>query len=476
MSEPVSIVFLGGLGEIGRNCFCLEVEGRILVVDCGIMFPDADMPGVDLVLPDFTYLRDNADRVEGVFLTHAHEDHAGGLAFLLRDVPVPDLRLAAVARPRPQPHRRSRDARPHRADPGARRRAPPDRPVRLRVHPGHALGAARVRHRVPHARRARSCTPATSSSTSRRSTAAAPTSRCSARSRGASGGVRLLLSDSTNAERPGFTPSESTVGDTHAVAVPRPPRPAVHRRELRVAPAPRAAGRAKRRSTRAAGSRSSAGRWCTTSRSAREMGLLDVPTRPRHRHRGGAPLRAGRGVHHLHRVAGRADERAVAHGRARAQVREGQRGRRRRDLRARDPGQRVQRLAGHRLAAPRRRRGRARRQRGRARVGPRVAGRAEVPPQPRAARVVRARARRVPAPGAPRAPRARGRRRRRTTCSSARTATCCDLRRRRRAERHRGRAPRGARRATCTSTASSATSGTACCATGATSPRRASSS
>ena len=85
----VRIVFLGGLGEIGRNCFCLEVDGRILVVDCGIMFPDADMPGIDLVLPDFTYLRDNADRVEAVILTHAHEDHAGGLAFLLRDVSVP---------------------------------------------------------------------------------------------------------------------------------------------------------------------------------------------------------------------------------------------------------------------------------------------------------------------------------------------------------------------------------------------------
>ena len=86
---PVQIVFLGGLGEIGRNCFCLEVDDRILVVDCGLMFPDADMPGVDLVLPDFTYLRENADRVDGVLLTHAHEDHAGGLAFLLRDIEVP---------------------------------------------------------------------------------------------------------------------------------------------------------------------------------------------------------------------------------------------------------------------------------------------------------------------------------------------------------------------------------------------------
>src|SRR5262245_63913650 len=88
-ASPVRIVFLGGLGEIGRNCFRLEVDARILVVDCGIMFPDVDMPGVGLVLPDFTYLRDNADRVEGVFLTHAHEDHSGGLAFSLRDVPVP---------------------------------------------------------------------------------------------------------------------------------------------------------------------------------------------------------------------------------------------------------------------------------------------------------------------------------------------------------------------------------------------------
>ena len=57
------------------------------------MFPDADMPGVDLVLPDFTYLRENADRVEAILLTHAHEDHAGGLAFLLRDIVGADLRL-----------------------------------------------------------------------------------------------------------------------------------------------------------------------------------------------------------------------------------------------------------------------------------------------------------------------------------------------------------------------------------------------
>jgi len=89
VADPVRIVFLGGLGEIGRNCFCIEVAGRILIVDCGIMFPEVDMPGVDLVLPDFTYLRDRANDVEGAVLTHAHEDHAGGFSFLLRDLSFP---------------------------------------------------------------------------------------------------------------------------------------------------------------------------------------------------------------------------------------------------------------------------------------------------------------------------------------------------------------------------------------------------
>jgi ribonuclease J len=89
VAEPVRLTFLGGLGEIGRNCACLEVGGRILIIDCGLMFPDLDMPGVDLVLPDFTWLRDNADRVEGCVLTHGHEDHVGGLSFLLRDLSFP---------------------------------------------------------------------------------------------------------------------------------------------------------------------------------------------------------------------------------------------------------------------------------------------------------------------------------------------------------------------------------------------------
>ena len=89
MPAPVTVTFLGGLGEIGRNCACIEVEGRIMLIDCGLMFPDLDMLGVDLVLPDFTYLYDNADRVEGCIATHGHEDHTGGLSFLLRDISFP---------------------------------------------------------------------------------------------------------------------------------------------------------------------------------------------------------------------------------------------------------------------------------------------------------------------------------------------------------------------------------------------------
>lgn len=89
MSSPVRIYFLGGLGEIGRNCMVLEQRGKLLIIDCGLMFPDADMHGIDLVLPDFTFLRENADRIVGCVATHGHEDHVGGLQYLLRDIEFP---------------------------------------------------------------------------------------------------------------------------------------------------------------------------------------------------------------------------------------------------------------------------------------------------------------------------------------------------------------------------------------------------
>ena len=89
MPSSVRIVFLGGLGEIGRNCMAVEQDDRILLIDCGLMFPDADMHGIDLVLPDFTWLREHGDRIVGVVATHGHEDHVGGLQYLLRELSFP---------------------------------------------------------------------------------------------------------------------------------------------------------------------------------------------------------------------------------------------------------------------------------------------------------------------------------------------------------------------------------------------------
>jgi ribonuclease J len=213
MEPSVRIVFLGGLGEIGRNCFCLEVDERILVVDCGLMFPDADMPGIDLVLPDFTYLRENAERVEAVLLTHAHEDHAGGLAFLLRDVAVPIYGSAlslALARNRiEEAGMLGRTELIEVAD-GERRRIGP---IDCQFVP--------VTHSVPHGFAVAFFTPAGTiihtgdfkldlTPVDGRRTDLALLGELARRD----GGVRVLLSDSTNAERPGFTPSESTVGTT----------------------------------------------------------------------------------------------------------------------------------------------------------------------------------------------------------------------------------------------------------------------
>ena len=83
------VLFLGGLGEVGRNMLCLEAEGRLLVLECGLSFPTEEMLGVDLVLPDYSYVSERAAACEAVVLTHGHEDHVGALSWFLRDVEVP---------------------------------------------------------------------------------------------------------------------------------------------------------------------------------------------------------------------------------------------------------------------------------------------------------------------------------------------------------------------------------------------------
>ncbi len=85
----VEVTFLGGLGEIGRNSAAIEVDGKLALIDCGLMFPEEDMLGVDLVFPDWSWLIDRREDVECVILTHGHEDHVGALAYFLRDINVP---------------------------------------------------------------------------------------------------------------------------------------------------------------------------------------------------------------------------------------------------------------------------------------------------------------------------------------------------------------------------------------------------
>ena len=107
------IVPLGGLGEVGRNMNVLEFDGKLLVVDCGVLFPEESQPGVDLILPDFSWLEDRLDDIVGMVLTHGHEDHIGAVPYLLKlreDIPIygSDLTLAFVE-PKLREHRLSAD-------------------------------------------------------------------------------------------------------------------------------------------------------------------------------------------------------------------------------------------------------------------------------------------------------------------------------------------------------------------------------
>src|ERR671918_2299895 len=207
------VVFLGGVGEVGRNMACVELGGRILIVDVGLSFPHAEMPGVDLVLPDFEYVRERMDDVEAVVLTHGHEDHIGSLPYLLREterqLPVygTSFTLALLERKLEEHEVR-------------------DRAELRQVTPGEAATVGpfsmrflRVTHSIPDGMALVIDTPFGSIlhtgdfKIDQTPLDGRPTDLHGlAEEAGRGQGVHLLLSDSTNAEEPGYSASERTVG------------------------------------------------------------------------------------------------------------------------------------------------------------------------------------------------------------------------------------------------------------------------
>lgn len=208
--DPARVVFLGGVGEVGRNMTCVELEGRILLIDVGLSFPTEDMPGVDLVLPDFEYVRERAGRVEAVILTHGHEDHIGALPYLLREIwPLPVFGTPftlALLEGKLEEH-------------GVRERAD----LRTAEVPGAAVAGPfsmrflRVTHSIPDGMALAIDTPFGSIlhtgdfKIDQTPLDGRPTD-LHGLAEEAGRGVHLLLSDSTNAEEAGSTASERTVG------------------------------------------------------------------------------------------------------------------------------------------------------------------------------------------------------------------------------------------------------------------------
>ena len=209
--KKVKVAFLGGLEEIGKNICVIECDDDIIVVDCGLGFPDDDMFGIDLVIPDFTYLEKNVDRIRGVFLTHGHEDHIGGIPYLLRtmDLPIYGTRLTlGIIENKLLEHRLDFD------------------PELICVNAGDTVKAGcfsvefiRVNHSIADACCLAIHTPAgillhTGDFKLDLTPIEGEPMDISRLGQLGKEGVQLLLCESTNAERSGYTPSERVVGNS----------------------------------------------------------------------------------------------------------------------------------------------------------------------------------------------------------------------------------------------------------------------
>ncbi len=210
-NNPVKISFLGGLNEVGKNMTVYEYEKSMLIVDCGLAFPESDQLGVDFVIPDFSYVERNADKIKGILITHGHEDHIGALCYLLKKVNVPvyaTLLTAGLIMGKLSEHKL-------------------DKTVDVKViNPGEEIYLGdfnvefiHVNHSIPGAvALAIKCGAGTIIQTGDFKIDTTPIDgeiiNLSRFAELGNEGVLCLLSDSTNAEQPGYTQSESKVGET----------------------------------------------------------------------------------------------------------------------------------------------------------------------------------------------------------------------------------------------------------------------
>ncbi|MFN8218330.1 MAG: ribonuclease J [Solirubrobacterales bacterium] len=202
---------LGGLGEIGKNMTVIEFDGRIVVVDTGLMFPTAEMHGIDLVLPDFSYLRDRADDIEAIVLTHGHEDHVGALPYVLREIGVPPviyggLLTVGMVRSKLDEHKLGDSVRLEELPAGQKARRGP-----------FEIELIHLAHSIPDMRGVLLTTEAgnvlmTGDYKFDQTPVDGRPADIPRLAQIGTEGLLLLCGDSTNADRPGVAPSESSVG------------------------------------------------------------------------------------------------------------------------------------------------------------------------------------------------------------------------------------------------------------------------
>ena len=205
----INVFALGGLGEVGKNTYCIESEKSIILLDAGVRFPEASLPGVDYVIPDYTYLKNNRNKIKALFITHGHEDHIGGIPFLIRSVYIPVIyapKLAAALIRHKLEENRIKDQI---------KIVEYDSDTIVKIADDFAVSFFRVTHSIPDSFGI--CVDTKEGRIVDTGdfkidlTPVGPTFEISKVAKLGTEGVDLLLADSTNAEIEGYTPSETHV-------------------------------------------------------------------------------------------------------------------------------------------------------------------------------------------------------------------------------------------------------------------------